>query len=179
MKKLICVILSIVLVLSLCACEIKISDNINIKVPDMPWDKSGGKPVVEQKTFTEEFCFSYKGTKIYIDENMKDVLEALGEPQKYFEAESCAFKGLDKVYTYSGFIISTNPYDDGDHICSIYLSNDSVSTYEGIHIGSSLDDLLDRYGAPAIKDYYSYTSGCTLNFILDKGSVISIEYLPE
>ena len=42
------------------------------------------------------------------------VVDELGEADDYFESESCAFEGLDKVYTYPGFKLNTYPVDDKD-----------------------------------------------------------------
>ena len=36
-----------------------------------------------------------------VNQDMTEVLAAEGEPLSYFEAESCAFNGLDKTYTYA------------------------------------------------------------------------------
>ena len=56
------------------------------------------------------------GVTVSVDEDMAQVLTDLGEAQSYFEAESCAFEGLDKTYTYPGFVITTRP--DGRMIMS-------------------------------------------------------------
>ena len=112
---------------------------------------------------------------------MKEVLEALGEPLSYFEAASCAFDGLDKTYTYAGFQILTRPDGDKDYINSIILTDDSVTTPEGVYIGVTEADVTAKYGTPAQKTdtLLSYTDGGTaLNFILKNGTVISIEYIP-
>ena len=110
------------------------------------------------------------------------VLAALGEPQSYFEAESCAFEGLDKTYTYSGFVITTRPEGEKDYVNSILLTDDSVTTPEGIFIGSSGDDVIAAYGqSPAgFATLLTYTkNGTVLNFVLSEDKVISIEYLAE
>ena len=44
----------------------------------------------------------FRDVEIVPGAEMQPVLDRLGEPRKYFESESCAFKGLDKVYTYAG-----------------------------------------------------------------------------
>lgn len=120
------------------------------------------------------------GASIAVNANMADVLAAIGEPQSYFEAESCAFVGMDKTYTYAGFTITTRPEEDQDLINSILLTDDSVTTAEGIYIGSSLADVIAAYGeVEAVGTLLSYTKGdCSLNFILDGDTVFSIEYLP-
>lgn len=119
--------------------------------------------------------------EISIDQNMADVLENLGEPLKYFEAASCAFDGLDKTYTYAGFVITTRPDGEKDYVNSILLTDDSVTTPEGLYIGANTDAVTAAYGTPdqQTETLMSYVSGATaLNFIIQDGAVISIEYIP-
>src|SRR5690554_780670 len=49
------------------------------------------------------YSFVYNNVSIYMNTDVVPVIDALGEELHYFEAESCAFKGLDKFYTYPGF----------------------------------------------------------------------------
>ena len=129
----------------------------------------------------DAFTFITNGTEITVDENMADVLAAIGDPQSYFEAESCAFNGLDKTYTYSGFVITTYPEGDQDFINSIRLTDDSAATREGAYIGCTVGQVRTIYGDPEgdLIGALSYTKGDTvLNFILEDDAVISIEYLP-
>lgn len=119
------------------------------------------------------------GSRVAIDDDMAQVLEALGEAQSYFEAPSCAFEGLDKTYTYSGFTVITRP-EETDLVSSILLTDDSTATPEGVYIGSTAEDVAAAYGEPGQQTdtLLSYTKGnTTLNFILEGGAVISIEYL--
>ena len=121
------------------------------------------------------------GVTVSVNEDMAQALSDLGEAQSYFEAESCAFEGLDKTYTYPGFVITTRPDGEKDYVNSIRLTDDSVSTAEGVYIGSSEADVKAAYGEDGGADQgmLSYTAGgVSLNFILESGAVISIEYLP-
>lgn len=129
----------------------------------------------------DAFSFTANGAEITVNENMADVLAALGEAQSYFEAESCAFEGLDKTYTYAGFVITTYPDGDKDFVNSIRLTDDSAATREGVYVGCTADQVRAAYGDA--KDgpvgALSYTNGGTmLNFILENDVVVSIEYLP-
>lgn len=128
----------------------------------------------------ERFEFLSGTTAISIDQDMADVLAALGEAQSYFEAASCAFDGLDKTYTYPGFVITTRPEETGDFVNSILLTDDSVTTAEGIYIGSAKDDVIAAYGeSSGTEGVMNYTRGnTTLNIILKDGVVASIEYIP-
>jgi hypothetical protein len=139
---------------------------------------NGGKPVQSGEQ-SQGYIFDYNGVAISVHTPAESVIEALGEPLDYFEAESCAFEGLDKTYYYSGFELTTYPDGETDYIASVYFQDDSVSTKEGICIGSSLEDVLEAYG----NDYsggdstYVYTEDQgSLIFVVQDGEVISITY---
>lgn len=126
------------------------------------------------------FAFEHNGVKIYMNTDAEPIINALGEPLHYFEAESCAFKGLDKTYTYAGFEITTYPMDGKDYISSVYLMDDTVSTPEGIYIGSSVDDMITAYGNDYTESSGSYTyikDDSKLQFIVKNGEIASITYL--
>lgn len=147
---------------------------------------AGGESPAPQNSAAPQAAGAYvfttgDGVTVSVDEDMAQVLTDLGEAQSYFEAESCAFEGLDKTYTYPGFVITTRPDGENDYVNSIRLTDDSVSTVEGVYIGSSEADVKAAYGEDGGADQgmLSYTAGGeSLNFILEDGAVISIEYLP-
>ncbi len=127
------------------------------------------------------YVFDYNGVTIQMNTDVAPVLEALGEPQQYFEAESCAFKGLDKTWYYSGFELTTYPKDDKtDYISSVYFRDDSVSTPEGIYIGSTVEDMIAAYGEgyKGGDGSYNYEKGeSSILFIAEDGEIIAITYL--
>lgn len=149
----------------------------SVEASDPAGTQTSGTPAFR----TDIFSFVINGTEITVDENMADVLNALGEPKSYFEAESCAFDGLDKTYTYAGFIITTRPDGDQDFINSIRLTDDSATTREGAYIGCTAEQVNAIYGDPEndLESAFFYTKGDSmLSFILEDGVVVSIEYLP-
>ena len=97
-------------------------------------------------TNSSNFVFEANGTKIELGAKADDIIASLGEPVNYHESESCAFKGLDKEYTYPGFVITTYPKDDVDYIYTITITDDTVSTPEGLAIGSTTADVEVAYG---------------------------------
>lgn len=128
----------------------------------------------------EGFLFVYNGVDIPLDARADEIIEELGEPMDSFEAESCAFQGMEKVYTYSGFELHTYEKDGVDRIFAINFIDDSVTTKEGIHLYSDLDSLLAAYGDEYTKDMnqYIYESGDTLKtFIIEDGEIVSVEYM--
>ena len=127
----------------------------------------------------ETYYFENKGVKIALKAPTAPILAALGEPLNYFEAPSCAFEGMDKIYTYAGFEIHTYTQDKVDYVFSVLFTDDSVKTREGIALAATLEDVTAKYG----KDYvesdgqYTYSAGdCQLSFLLEDGGVVSIEY---
>ena len=132
----------------------------------------------EQTTAVKGYVFVTGGVTVEMDGDMAPVLAALGEPASYFEAASCAFGGLDKIYTYNGFEIDTYPAQDTDLVSAVILKDDSVTTAEGICIGDSLEKLLAAYGEGNRENgmLVYEKDGMKLCFILQDDSVISIEY---
>ena len=192
MKKLFALLLALVMVFALCACK----DNGPTNESQSPAPVQSSEPADEPSKTPESqpgteptpgpaapdaYVFlTGKGSAVSVNQDMAEVLAAEGEPLSYFEAESCAFNGLDKTYTYAGFVISTRPEGEKDFVNSILLTDDSVMTPEGVYIGSSRDAVIAAYGEGGeVGALLSYTKGdCVLNFIFDGDTVISIEYLP-
>lgn len=145
-----------------------------------PPAQSGAPVETQVPAAPESYEFLAGDVTVSIDQDMAEVLTALGEPQSYFEAASCAFEGLDKTYTYPGFQIITRPEGDQDYINSILLTDDSVTTPEGLYIGASKEDMTAAYGeGEEMGSAMMYTKdNVTLSFIFQDGKVISIEYLP-
>lgn len=130
-------------------------------------------------TSVSEYGYTLNGIKIKPNDNFSDIVDSLGEPDTYFESESCAFQGLDKVYTYGSVTIKTYPKDDIDYVLSIEFKDDITKTDEGIKIGSSSDEISSVYGEPSASNDSSitYTDGnANLNFILTDGKVSYITY---
>ena len=136
----------------------------------------------EQAKEPDGYYFEEKGVKITPDANMAGILEGLGEPVSYFEAASCAFEGLDKIYTYHGFEIDTYPGKDGDYISSIILKDDTVSTPEGVSIADPASKVKEVYGEPTSssegKLEYEKDTG-RLVFVVSADQVASIEYVSK
>jgi len=126
------------------------------------------------------FSFEYNGVKVPLNVEAAPVVEALGEQTDYFEAASCAFQGLDKFYYYSGFELDTYPLDGVDYISSVVFSDDSVSTVEGIYIGSTLEEIIKAYGENYTEEsgLYTYILGETkLTILVENNVAAAITYL--
>jgi hypothetical protein len=162
------ILLAVFALLLLCGCSGKAADN------DSP-----GKET-DSGTTAEAYVFNYNGTDIAINAEGEALVKALGEPLKYFEEASCAFEGIDKTYIYKGFELTLYPNDSGVYrVWSIYFTDDTVATAEGISLGMSLAEVKEAYGT----DYTEasgqliYLKGETrLAFIITDEKVTSIEY---
>ena len=135
-------ILSCILIAMMCVSLFSCTEN-----PDVSSGKSNEAKNIDNKT-AEKFVFELNGVSFSPNDNTADFISKLGEPASYFESESCAFQGLDKVYTYSGIVIRTYPKDNADYVLNIELKDDSVSTPEGAFIGDSVDTVKQIYGTP-------------------------------
>ncbi|MBQ8246248.1 MAG: hypothetical protein IJZ42_03880 [Lachnospiraceae bacterium] len=137
-------------------------------------------PVQTNNTSLDDYKFVYNGVTIAPDMNTKEFLDALGEPLHYYEVKSCAFEGMDKIYTYTSFEVSTYPNGANDLVSSIYFKDDTVTTEEGAYIGMTKADVLALYGDNYANDAGAYVyskGGMELRFIFDDAdSLVSIEY---
>lgn len=125
------------------------------------------------------YTYTLNDVSISMNAEMAPIVTALGEPDNYFEAQSCAFQGLDKVYTYGSVVITTYPVNDVDYVSSIELKDDTVQTTEGICIGAAKSDVTGIYGSPSRETDTSYIyakSDSELSFIFDDDCVQHIIY---
>ncbi len=134
-------------------------------------DQNGGQE--------QGYIFEYNDISIPLNTDVKPILKELGEPMNYFEAESCAFQGLDKTYYFSGFELTTYPNEGDDYVSFIDIKDDSVSTAEGIYIGSPAADVVEAYGEEYTggENAYIHTKDdSSLIIITENDEVISITY---
>ena len=126
------------------------------------------------------YVFKLKGVDVQINAEWADIYAKLGKEDAYFESNSCAFQGLDKVYTYGSVVIQTYPLNEVDYVYSVELKDDTVETPEGIYIGASKAEVENAYGTPSdMTDIaYIYTQGeSKLNIMFDGDTVTNIVYV--
>jgi hypothetical protein len=130
-------------------------------------------------TEDDGYEFVSNGVNIQMLAEADAVLSELGEESTYFEAESCAYQGMDKIYTYSGFELRTNEIDKKDFVTSVLLVDDSVATPEGVSLFMTKEDMVKAYGDDYVEELglYTYTMGNSmLSFLIKDNEITSIEY---
>ena len=99
-----------------------------------------------------------KDIELFMHKEAASVLNVLGEPLTYLEAPSCAFQGTDRIYGFGSY---------------------EITTYEGIYIGCSKNDMEAAYGTEyqETSGSYIYTKDdMTLQFITEQDTIIAIRY---
>lgn len=131
----------------------------------------------EPETTEDVYVFDDNGKKLTLGVEYSSL--DLGEPNDYYEVQSCAFDGMDKIYTFDNYEVHTYPENSTDKVLSVYFLNDQVSTTEGVKIGDSMDKMVETYGDgyEQLETQYTYTKGLTqLKFIVENDVITSIEY---
>ncbi len=170
MKKFLCAILAVLMLVALCACG-------NEKMPeaDKPDEPAVSTPAVVEKGYV----FTDNGVTIEIGGPVTSV-DALGEPIDTLEEASCAFEGKDVTNFYNNYeILLAYPNEGDSYVSTITLLSDAVSTEEGLELGMSEDDVKSIYGedvAPQGGIYVFAKGNMTLRVRVVDGSVDSIEY---
>ena len=127
------------------------------------------------------YIFKYKGVSVQMHSDASKIIKKAGKVLKKKETKSCAYKGLDRVYQYKDFILATysNSKKGKQYVNGIKFRTKNISTKEGIKIGSSLNDVVDKYGKA--KDnfgVYTYKKGKSkLQFEIINEKVTTIQYV--
>jgi len=144
----------------------------------------------------EGFIFECDNQEIYLGELIDTTLAKLGDPENYYEYDSCSFEGLAKIYYYSGFEIANyvKPSESEsetqiDRLYSISLVDDSVKTKENVYIGQEWETAKQIYNNLDVtfEDYIDIggfaryiKNGTVLIFNVDgNGIIIGITYQVE
>jgi hypothetical protein len=128
------------------------------------------------------FDYVFKGVTIPAGAEADAIISQLGTADSSFEAPSCAFTGVSYYYTYGGVQVVTYPDEHDQKLNRIYevdLLDGTAQTNEGIHIGSTYDDLIAACGQPDRETpaYAMYeTEGKAVQFFLEGNDITSIVY---
>ena len=161
-KTIAAVALMLILALTLCSCG---GGNTT------PANNGGSK--------AKDYVFKSGNTTIEMKAEAEPLLKSLGAYKNSYEAPSCAFDGMDKIYSYNGFDLMTYTQNGKDLVSGVVLRDDTVETPEGITIGSKAEDVKKAYG-DFEKDATSATyksENCKLLIIFENGVVTSVQYI--
>lgn len=191
MKKVICLILALIATTCLTACDDDVTATTQASSADASSVQSNIPSDSTQSTHTSvetqsqastpsnTYTFTYGSTTIAMNADASSVLATLGEPKSYTEEESCAFEGLSKTYYFGSFYLETYPDGSTDRIYCVWLVDDSVTTEEGIYIGSSQEQVENTYGTQCYNGRNAYvieSDDCILTIIIENNVVNSIQY---
>ncbi len=129
---------------------------------------------------TQGYSFTTGTVKIVLNEDASEVLKSLGNAEKVFEQDSCAYQGKDRVYSYKDFELSTYPVNNKEYVSSIYFLTADAVTEEGIHFGSTYQDMVNAYGTGYTESFQVYRyekNGTELAFYMTNNVIDGIEYL--
>lgn len=144
--------------------------------------ESSEEETQESTSSYEGYVFVSNGVSVEIDGDFSKFEAGLGEPVSYYEAPSCAFGDLDKIYTYSGFEVDTYQTEGKDYVSAVIFLDDSISTPEGLCIGEPADKVVELYGKATSGDDTQMTyekGGMKLVILVKEGTVSTIEYLSK
>lgn len=172
MKKLLVLLMAALLMLALCAC--------GESVPPAETQSPEETPDSNISDYGELY-FKSGETSFGIMDEAEPVLAALGEPDDTFESASCAYQGMDCFYYYDGFEIMVNDVDGVQRITGVTLSDDTVSTPQGVRIGMNVEEaigLMGDIGYSLNGDVYSFEMGpCAFLLRVDaENSITAVEY---
>ena len=177
-------ILSMMMAFVLCACGGESSKKIEGEVKnndEMVQEVESEEQAAEENTASYKgYAYMHDGVAIEIDAQADVIIEQLGEPLSYFEAPSCAFEGIDKIYTYSSFEVETYPLNEKDYVSLVTLKDDSVATTEGVSIGDTVDKVKEVYGSECTEEsgmIIYKKDNMKLCFIIQEDTVASVEYV--
>ena len=186
MRKLAILIIPVVLIIAACSTQPEPGNNQQSYQPTTAQLPSPQPPAeTPQPTNTTNaqatpaFALPLGNFIIYMDQNIQEVIDTMGEPLGVFEAPSCAFDGIDRIFSFPGLQIHTYPQDGDDFIHTVSVRDDSILTQNGIYLGNSWDSVLSAYGNDYQHAYgmFTFTKGVTtLSIFVEDDMVVAITY---
>lgn len=167
MKKFLCVLLAMLLLVALCACD---GDS---------GTSTTTKPTTGENTNPKGYLFTYNGKQFGLGMKMEDVKALIGQPTKSNTSDSCAFGGTDTTYYYDSIRITTSDDKGYEWVYEIYLLDDFVATEEGISVGSTAADVTAKYGQSegGSDSLLVYSKdGMKIKFSMKDGKVAAVLY---
>ena len=130
---------------------------------------------VDPNAESANFVFVYKGCNFVVN-TVVDESKFPDDDYDVKEQASCAGQGMATNYKFKGGSFWAETYPGSDSLYIITLCDDTVTTAEGIYIGSTMDDVKLAYGEPvtATDALLSYEKGSSeLRFTFDGNGVVN------
>ncbi|MCI8454811.1 MAG: hypothetical protein HFE84_09385 [Lachnospiraceae bacterium] len=143
----------------------------------------GFKKAAAETTASAELVYEFKTEQavIAMGAEAAPIVKALGATKSQpFSSDSCAYQGKSTIYPYEGFELGTHTMDGKETVESVYLTNATYATPEGIKVGSTKQAVMDAYGKTAEDAFGTlrYTRKNTqVSFYFTNGAVDSVEYV--
>ena len=178
MKKILAIFLCLLMMLTFVACN-----------SDDGYQDDGGDDTPKAKTTTAAASTATSTVKYYVNvgnvkvelgADAEAVISALGTPKATAEVGNCGGQGTLTKYTYASIEVYVLTSGSSKTIDQITLLDDTVSTPEGIKIGSAQNDVKTKCKTPtkSSDSSYTYTSGNkNLKFNFRDGAVVGIDYM--
>ncbi len=105
------------------------------------------------------------------------IISKLGTPLSVHESPSCGLPGTDYVYAYAGYRVKTTPGGNGNVICQIELTDDSLKTPEGLYIGMPAEEAKTAMNGKgtisAVGEGFSCTRSDSILTVTVRGGVVT------
>lgn len=142
--------------------------------PSQETEPSGTEPNPEQ---ADVFSFTFQG--VNLTPGAAFVADAMPKPDSTYEIPSCAFEGVDTVYSYAALEVTACGPVGQQQIYSVFLVDVNTPTAEGLYMGDTKDMAVALYGSGYTENgtEWVYTKGgTTLHLLFQGDTIISIEY---
>lgn len=179
MKKLVIVLLTALMLLSLAACGAPASEQVITRATEAPAAPEAPAEETEAAADAPNKVYGFLAEGVNLVPGAAFDPSRLSEAGSVYEVPSCAIEGTDVVYNYGAFEVTT--FNDGtdEIIYSIYILDPNVTTPEGIALGDDAQSVVSALGAGYEEEgtAYTYRGGKTmLCLIMQNDTVASIEY---
>ena len=126
-----------------------------------------------------KYRFAYNGFEIVPGAKVETAITAFGDDYDRTEVASCAYQGVDIVYTYPGFTLYAYTDAGVEYINVIEVTNTLIDC-GGISVGDSFKKAKEIYGEPTVGDDFGalYHDGKTELQISTDGvdTIVAIVY---
>ncbi len=136
--------------------------------------------VDKEKVSSDSYVFVVDGVDLKVGTNYLDVKDKL--PNDYVDKLVDSLDSeteKETLYTFNDYEIYTSKEESKEIIDRIVLSDENVTTKEGVKVGDNLQKVVAEYGDKyrTNSNAYTYVKGrVMLTFFVDNDEVVSIEY---